>query len=318
MKPLPVMDHPRPLVILGAAKAGTTSLHELLLRHPAIHPFSRKELHYFDVVDEPTRTDYFAHASEGLPPSSGNTWLLEATPSYLRLPFVPPRIAAVIPDAKLIAVLREPVSRAHADWFMHTTNGDERRSFMEAAIEELRAPVFAQLASDPHLCRALWLRHLRSLGTGLIQATTYLIGGLYADQLTEYLRVFDRRQILVLFFEELIQDPDAAAVQIGHFLDLDPAPILGGLPKVNQALGQRTAKMARPLMRPQTRRVLRRTIPAAVRRHVKNGIRHFDRPPELDQAAAEMLAQYYKEPNERLGELLQRSLPWGHHRVNTS
>jgi len=107
------MRQPRALpdaVILGAMKSGTTSLHNYLVRRPGVIEPLRKEVHYFDVNFERGEAWYRAHfGGEGEPGLN-----LDSRPYYLFHPAVPQRLHGLLPDAKLIVLLRDPVRRVLA------------------------------------------------------------------------------------------------------------------------------------------------------------------------------------------------------------
>src|SRR5258706_11489250 len=94
-------------LIIGAQRSGTSTLYQYIARHPDVRGAFRKEVHYFDM-----------HYDRGLDwyracfPTRGFTG--ESSPSYLIHPEVPARVAAVLPDIKLIAILRNPVERAYS------------------------------------------------------------------------------------------------------------------------------------------------------------------------------------------------------------
>jgi hypothetical protein len=107
-------------LVIGAQKSGTTSLHAYLADHPAILCATPKEVHYFDQAYHRGDRWYLAHlplagrgiaarARAGVAPAVG-----EVTPAYLFTPLVPQRAHAFDPRLKLIAVLRDPVTRAYS------------------------------------------------------------------------------------------------------------------------------------------------------------------------------------------------------------
>ena len=118
-------------VIIGTAKSGTTSLYAWLCEHPCVEPATHKEVHYFDYnyyrgVDWyrahfPTvrERDAFA-ATHGRPFLTG-----EASPSYISHHWVPERLAGLLPQAKLLVVLRDPVQRAYSQFQMSRREGEE-------------------------------------------------------------------------------------------------------------------------------------------------------------------------------------------------
>jgi len=103
-------------VIIGAPKCGTTILYHLLTKHPHVEPAAFKEPHYFDRLFD-KGTEWYRQC---FPPSrqkdGQRTITGEATPGYLFHPHAPKRMARVIPEARLIALLRNPVDRTYSDY----------------------------------------------------------------------------------------------------------------------------------------------------------------------------------------------------------
>jgi hypothetical protein len=201
----------RPLpsfLIIGAAKAGTTSLHEHLCQHPRVAAPRAKEIHYFDFSYRRGSGWYRAHfprAAEG--EISG-----EATPYYLFHPAVPERVAGDLPGVKLIALLRDPIDRAFSHHNHEVSSSYEDLSF-EAAI-----------AAEPERLRGEEEKLLRDPGYRSYshQHHSYLARSRYAEQLERWLRFFDRDDILILAAEDLFTRPAETVEAAQRFLGLEP------------------------------------------------------------------------------------------------
>src|SRR5687768_16419575 len=103
----PIRDLPD-FVVIGAQKAGTTSLHYYLSEHPGILIGTRKEVHFFDrAYNRGTLWYRSSFPIRGLI----DAIIGESTPNYIFHPCVPARMASLLPAARLIAVLRNPVER---------------------------------------------------------------------------------------------------------------------------------------------------------------------------------------------------------------
>jgi hypothetical protein len=190
------MGQPRALpdaVILGAMKSGTTSLHNYLVQHPGVIEPLRKEVHYFDINVERGERWYRAHfGREGEPGLN-----LDSSPYYLFHPAVPQRMHALLPQARLIVLLRDPVRRAY--WH-ERDKGRESLSFEEAIAAEAERLGRAQdRLADGTLARSREHQHF-----------SYLARGRYAEQLERWFAVFPRGQFLVIRFEDLAREPLAA------------------------------------------------------------------------------------------------------------
>jgi hypothetical protein len=201
-------------LVIGDVKAGTTSLHSYLSQHPQIYmPRERKELRYFAYdYENPyhvrakstvvrTLDEYLAHfAGAGDKKAIG-----EASPNYLRSPGAAARIRKQLPDARLIVSLRNPADRLHSLYQMHYRAGS-----ISAPLDEY---AFAHEA-------------------------TRIKGNFYWADLKRYFELFDRKQIMVILFDELKEDSQGVAEKLYEFLGLesDFVPHLepqntGGIPR---------------------------------------------------------------------------------------
>jgi hypothetical protein len=206
------MGQPRALpdaVILGAMKSGTSSLHHYLVQQPGVIEPLRKEVHYFDVNVERGERWYRAHfGREGEPGLN-----LDSSPYYLFHPAVPRRLHELLPDAKLIVLLRDPVRRAYSHYWHERDKGRERLSFEDAiAAEADRLGNSEQRLADGTLARSREHQHF-----------SYLARGRYAEQLDRWLAVFPHEQLLVLKFEDLAREPLEALNRTLNFLGLPRA-----------------------------------------------------------------------------------------------
>ena len=203
------MRQPRALpgaVILGAQKCGTSSLHNYLTQHRGVIPPLRKEVHYFDVNFGRSEAWYRAHFGREREPGLN----LDSSPYYLFHPAVPRRMHELLPDARLIVLLRDPVRRAYSHYWHERSRGREKLSF-EAAID----------AEPERLGRTDEL-----LASGKLEVSrehqqySYLARGRYAEQLERWFALYPRQQILVLRFEEFVREPLAALNRTLAFLGL--------------------------------------------------------------------------------------------------
>jgi hypothetical protein len=203
-------------LIIGTQRGGTTSLYRYLKAHPSIGASSNKDVHFFDRRFHkgvswyrghfPTHIEKFlAERSHGRPFLTG-----EASPSYLFHPHAPRRAAQVLPHARLIVLLRDPVSRAYSQYHHARKLGFEHLSFEEAieAEEERFAREHERVLQDEHYYSETY-KHL-----------SYLRKGIYVDQLKAWMSVFPREQFLILKSEEFYADPAATFKQVLAFLGL--------------------------------------------------------------------------------------------------
>nr|WP_303246125.1 sulfotransferase [Synechococcus sp. HK05] len=192
----------RPLpnaVIIGGMKCGTTSLNAWLREHPGIAFSSHKEVHFFDKHFERGTGWYRTHfpIMERL---QGASCTLEATPSYLyRAERVAPRMHALIPGAKLIVMLRNPVQRAISHYGHALRNQKESR------------PPEVALMSD-FTSNGSCVNHYKSRG-------------FYAKQLEHFLNFYPRNNILIIKSEEFFSAPSTIYQQTLNFLNLERRPL---------------------------------------------------------------------------------------------
>lgn len=214
----PVRLHARPdFLIIGAQKAGTTSLYSWLTDHPGVLGARRKELHYFDArydrepigaywCEFPVRARMRAHEKlRGRRVVTG-----EATPYYLFDPRIPRRVHRHLPDVKLIAVLRDPVDRAVSHYWMEYERGAETMSLEAALAAEglrLRSSLERLARGEPP--------------SDEYAVVSYVARGMYADQLERWLEWYPRSQLLVIDFGDLVGEPRRTYETALQFLGLD-------------------------------------------------------------------------------------------------
>ncbi|MGI9254548.1 MAG: sulfotransferase domain-containing protein, partial [Thermomicrobiales bacterium] len=172
-------------IVIGAQRSGSTSLYRYLSAHPLIEAARIKELHYFSLHHQRPLAWYRSQFPLNLPPGHITG---EATPYYLFHPHAARRIAETAPRAKLIAVLRNPIDRAHSHYHHELARGVEWLSFEDAirAEPERIAGERERLLADPTYASAPY------------QSASYLSRGRYAEQLREWLDIFPRDQLLIV------------------------------------------------------------------------------------------------------------------------
>ena len=280
-------------LVIGAYKAGTTSLDRYLRTHPEI---------FLPAVKEPSYYAFTGPDDTGRPRPPGaitdrSAYLAlfdrvaderaigEVSPEYLAHPDAADAIAVDLPDAKLIAVLRNPVERGYSDYLMYVRDGREPLDFAAA----LAAQAERLGAGDPR--------------------GHYVDTGMYGEQLERFYQRFDRAQIRVYLFEELTADPAACVQDMFDFLGVDTTfvpPDLGehnvsGVPR-NRV--QAALLRARAQIGPSLKRVVPPTLRTTIDRRLQSGL---DRPPIPDAVRTE-LADVFRADNELLGRLLERDL----------
>jgi hypothetical protein len=177
--------------VIGAQKCGTTSLHFYLDQHPEVSMARGKELNFFVAGGSWAKgVDWYAAQFDPDAPVRG-----ESSPAYTNYPFhdgVPARVHSLVPESKLVYMVRDPIERAVSQYVHEFSTGREDRS-----IED----VFADgLATHP-----------------------YVIRSKYFLQIEQYLAFFDPAAILVIAQEELLLERPATMRRIFGFLEVDPS-----------------------------------------------------------------------------------------------
>jgi hypothetical protein len=189
-------------LIIGAMRSGTTSLYTYLAQHPDVCASRLKEPNYFARHYNRGEKWYRALFS----PKSHHQVRFEATSYYLFHPLASQRVHAAMPDAKLIAILRNPTARAYSHYQHCVAKGVETLSFEEALAAE----------KDRLAAGKTWdLRHF-----------SYVSRGHYAEQIERWLSLFPREQFLFLKAEEMYADPHACMSLVQRFLGLKAVPLV--------------------------------------------------------------------------------------------
>ncbi len=196
-------------VVIGAAKSGTTFFYHLLSQHPLVEPCAKKELHYFDMFFDEGVEWYRRCFPTPTWKDGRRTITGEATP-YLAHPFAPERMTKVVPHARLIALLRNPVDRAYSHYWAASRKGNEVRTF-EEAIDFEGVQLLGKEGGIPER---------EDCDDGLNDDSEYLSMGVYADQLLRWSGFFAREQMLVLKSEDYFEDPAEFFEPVLGFLGL--------------------------------------------------------------------------------------------------
>ena len=171
------------LIVVGAMKSGTSSLYHYLAANPALAPARLKEVDFFRSENDFAQgLDWY----ESLFPADRKC-AYDVSPNYTKrhlFPGVAERMWKVVPDARLVYVVRDPVARAVSHYVHSSASGSERRSFSEA---------------------------IRTDGSN------YVLTSRYFFQIEAYLEFYDRDRILVLPSEDLSNDPAGAARRVCRF-----------------------------------------------------------------------------------------------------
>jgi hypothetical protein len=276
------------LFIVGAARAGTTSLWRYLGQHPQIWMAPIKEPNFFSgvrprlypsIVDEAAYLRLFG-------PGAATKLRGEASPSYLWHEGVAGSIKRVSPDARIVIMLRDPVERAYSAYWHAVRHGAESRPFLQAVEAELEAPSTSGLPSR------------------------YVGRSFYADAVGRYLSTFPGA-VHILLFEEFVVDVAGELQRVFAFLGVDSSVADGidetayntfALPR-NRAVG---ALLNSPRARGAARLIVRPRRGAWIERLLLKRTRK----PGMDPKAQALLTALFAPDVERVQLILGRDLPW--------
>jgi Sulfotransferase domain len=303
--------------IVGHPKCGTTALYEALRRHPQIYMPDGKEPWFF----APELHDRTPPRPEGTPRTLEEYVALfaaakpgqrvgEATALYLSSHSAAARIAAVQPDARIIAILREPAS------FLRSLH----LQFVQSYVE-----------TEGDLRRALLLEERRRLGESIPRHTywpqelLYSDHVRYVDQLRRYSEAFPSAQVLVLIYDDFRADGDGTLRQVLRFLDVDDTAEIE-VPQANPTVRARSqrlhglvhalsvgrgpgSRIAKETLKALIPRQLRRKALYATQRHVV-----FAEPSKPDEQLMRELRERFRGEVVALSEYLGRDLVslWGY------
>lgn len=292
---------PRPLpdfAIIGAAKSATTSLANLLSRHPHI---------FFCPIKEPLFFAYERYYSQGFDAyrslfegARPDQLCGEASTDYTRhpqVPGVPARLAAANPEARLIYLLRHPVERAYSH-FVHRYTKEVHPG------QPFRAGFSDYVKQDP-MC---------------------IDSSLYAMQIEQWLECFPLERILILTTAELRDDLPAAYDRVLRFLGLEPSgagpPVLDAIERndSHHFLQQRLIDEASLPLRslPWIRGIARTVVPERTRTWLYRMMMRTPRgrrlqrgwtPPPLEAEERRRWLDFFEPHDRRLERLLGREFP---------
>lgn len=295
-------------MLIGAAKAGSTSFSRYLAAHPQVVIRGPKEPNYWSWRRHHAKyQDFFVNQAPVLKPAPGQYISGEFSTSSLIHPLVPRRVLANLPDVRIIVLLRNPIDRAYSHFRMALNAGQEAECTFEEIVRreitecpELLAAHergFLDPAGESKTCYSAAdgvsirvARHTKGLPATRLRVgldlrnfyrKSYVFRSIYHDQLHRWLRLFPRDQVLVIQSERFFADTPAAMNDVVEFLGLQPFDFS-------------TA--------PELRRVW-----------ATGSGNVFDKPqnyPGIDSETRRLLADYFEPYNQQLYTLIGRDFKW--------
>ncbi len=293
-------------LVIGAGNAGTTSLYHYLDQHPEVYMSPVKEPKFFAL--EGDLPDYRGPGDQWVLTRSpanravidldgyealfrgvrGEKAVGEASPVYLCDAGTPGRIKRYVPDAKLVAILRDPAERAYSAYMHQVRDGRETLGFAEA------------LDAEEWRIRKNW-------GPGW----RYTSEGFYHRNLSRYYELFGHGQIWVCLYEDLKEDPAGLMGSIFRFLGVDDSFVPDTSRRHNPSGVPKSRLLVYMLKRPNPlRAALKPLLPKRLRRLLSEGLqnRNLSKAPPLDPEVRRRLIETYREDVLKLEDLIGRDL----------
>jgi hypothetical protein len=267
--------------IIGAMRAGTTSLYYYLKEHPEVYMSPRKEPTFFvpGVRWKKAITELGAYQAL-FEDVSGEKAIGEASTAYLTNRSAAERIREYVPNARLIAILRDPADRAYSNFLHYLRLGEEQMSDFARAVKD-----------GPH--REMYLRL-----------------GFYHAQLTHYFELFDRRQMRIYLYDDLKRDSLGLVKDIYGFLGVDEN-FVPRLERYNVSVVPKSRLVHSFLVgRGRGKGLLQAVVPAGVRRSTRKALSAWNvaRRPAYPPHVRRTLTAIYREDILRLQDAIGRDL----------
>ncbi len=277
-------------IVIGVAKGGTTSIYRYLDQHPEIFMCPDKGPNFFGYEDardwrwhdegEPPLMRHFKVATleeyERLFDGVTNERAVgEVSPQYFRCPTAARRIHDVIPEAKLVASLRNPADRAFSGFLMRTRRGE--------------------VVGDAH--------------SELTPGSSHVKEGFYFQRMKRYYDLFDREQIKIYLFDDFKRGPGDLIRDLFGFLGVDTGFEPDTTVRHNPANVPKSALLNRILYQPRVIRGVKAVLPARLEKVAKRLRQRNLRPaPSFPPDLRATLLDLYQDDIHRLEELIDRDL----------
>lgn len=303
-------------LIVGAVKAGTTSLHEYLQMHPEVYMSPVKETNHFsdgDMLFEHFNVDYKQDVNVNLEKYlegpmdkkihiahvrtfqqyvqlfrnvTNQKAIGEVSNSYLYLPNTATTIKQVLPDVKIVMILRNPVERLYSQYLMNLKLGKiiERDLLKEIAADQAK-PI-----------KGWGVSHL------------YLEVGNYYEQVKRYYDNFPAQNIKVILFDDFKKDAAGTMRDLFHFLGVDENFPLDMSQRYNEAGMPRFGKLNYWLTQIGVYGLVKKVFSPELKEKIKSIIYTKDNIPKITASEKQYLQDYYRNDIQALAKLLNRDL----------
>ncbi len=279
-------------LIVGAPKAGTTSLYHYLSEHPEVFMSEPKEVNFFSAEEIEKQglyyKDFKASSLEEykklFKKVKDEKAIGEGSVSYLFYPQTPIKIKREIPDVKIIILLRNPVERAYSHYLM-----DFRMGLVTLSFED----IIYKNANHKNL-------HL--------YYQQYIELGFYYDQVKRYLNIFGREKVKVYLQEDLRKIPDTVICDLYDFLGINKT-FRPDTNQVHNSFSMPKNKLIHKLYAFNSLRILLKDIfPSFVKEKIKTVFFERKNKPKLKEESKKYLQELYHKDIEKLETLIEKNL----------
>lgn len=209
----------------------------------------------------------------------------EASTGYLWDPESPKKISEIIPNARIIAILRDPISRAFSHYLQHVRSNTEKHSFHEAIRIILET-------FEPQTSKR------------------YLHAGLYSNQIRRYLDIFGSSHVKIIIFEEFIQNPQAILNEVLKFLNINYQITKFENSIYNTYTLPRGKIESKILNDKLVRKISQKIMPKNTRKILKDKILLAEKKPTMSKEDKEILKNFFSNDVKELEKIFGRKLPW--------
>ena len=276
--------------IIGSFKAGTTTLYEYLNQTKGVYMSPVKDPNYFCARSIPDSYQYVPIRNKEkylklFKNATNEKALGEASALYLQDPDAIGLIHKIVPHARIIILLRDPVERAFSHYLMFHNRGFENRNFREAIKGNLSGKI--------------------------VSGGDYVGGGMYYEQIQRALKEFGEKQVKIIIFEEFITNPLKHTNQVLKFLNVN-SKVPENVQEVYNQLSAPRSEFFKSIMTNKTViKLARKTIPQNIRLYLEeNVLTKKVSKPKMNQEDRIFLIDLYKNEVQKLKKFFGRKLPW--------
>ena len=257
-------------LIIGAPRSGTDFLFYSLASHPRIFIAKNREVHYFDRNYDKGLSwyeNYFSHCDP-------DQLIGEKTANYFVTPECASRIKRTLDNVKLIVILRNPIERAYSHY----------RNWVGSGKIDLQTSFRQCIKLYPEI----------------------LVIGNYYDHLKRYLEYFESEEILVIFFDDLVNFPHQEYKKILSFLDINDDYHLPEVKKYN--VSKKVYRLGGYVLSQRDLKLIEKLLPKVLISRLLNLIEYRFGP--ISQEDKKFLKEHYQDLNEKLFDLLNIRKDW--------